>query len=232
MFAGVDVQDEFFTYTTRFNTKSAVNKELFMLDSLLTVTIIHQLVVFYWRGVWQLLEIYLLPHDHHQSAIACLCISYILQLVSCLLQPTLNHIYRRHSTAGDKSIVLPWILETASYFVANLVCVTHWRAIWLLLDLTWPGVYSATVTHLAGLIGLWVLLCGHSVTVSGCNIDGDSEPAQGCILRNYYVRYFVSRRQQQQQCEEQEDISRACRDRTAEVIEIDRTENDHFTTIV
>jgi len=52
-----------------------------------------------------------------------------------------------------------------------------------------PGV-SAGVTHLVGIVTLWIMLCGHSVTISGCSIDGESPAEEACLLPNYYVRLF------------------------------------------
>jgi len=40
-----------------------VNWAYTALDSLLTVCVIHQLVVCYWRGVWEIFDVQLLPDN-------------------------------------------------------------------------------------------------------------------------------------------------------------------------
>ena len=163
---------------------------MYILDTLLTVCIIHQLVVVYWRGVWEIFDVQVLPDDPHTSAIICLIIAYTLQAVLCVIQPGAHVLYR-----SRRSKVWRWALESCTFFVANLISVTHWRGIWLLLDCHFlpdnPGL-SAGITHAVGMIGLWLMVCGQSVTVAGCGIDGDSPNEEGCLVSNYYIRLFVS----------------------------------------
>jgi len=163
---------------------------LYVLDTLLTVCIIHQLVVVYWRGVWEIFDVLVLPDDRHVSAIICLVIAYVLQALLCVIQPGAHVLYRSQCSKFGR-----WVLESVTFFVANLIGVTHWRGIWLLLDCHFipdnPGL-SAGITHAVGMIALWLMVCGQSVTVAGCGIDGESPNEEGCLVSNYYIRLFVS----------------------------------------
>ena len=144
----------------------ASKKELYLLDTLLTVFIIHQLVVFYWRGVWEIFDVHLLPTDLQMSAVICLIIAYSLQLFVCLIEVPANCLCR-----SQRSKFVHWALEVVVFFLANLVGVALWRGVWLLLNhhlVPDSRGLSAAMTHLIGIIVLWLMLCAHSVTLSGC----------------------------------------------------------------
>jgi len=169
----------------------ASKRELYLLDTLLTVFVIHQLVVFYWRGVWEIFDVHLLPDDRHTSAIICLVIAYSLQSLVCLIELAANRLCR-----SNRSKVLRWALEVVVFFFANLVGVALWRGVWLLLnDHFVPDNHglSAGVTHLVGIVLLWLMLCAHSVTLSGCSVDGESPVEEACLSPNYYLRLFFTK---------------------------------------
>ena len=164
---------------------------LYLLDTLLTVFVIHQLVVFYWRGVWEIFDVQLLPDDSHTSAIICVITAYILQSLVCLIELPANFLCR-----SKQSKIIRWALEVVTYFFANLVGVSLWRGVWILLDYHFvpdePGL-SAAITHVVGVVLLWVMLCSHSVTVSGCRLDGDSPDEEVCLTPNFYLRLFFTK---------------------------------------
>lgn len=171
---------------------------------------VHQLVVFYWRGAWEVLDTYLYPDDKLMSAIVSYVIACILQLIVCIAQPFLNALYAYRppdsrltlTKQSPFSVLLSvtvrrWFLETVMYLLVNFVSVSHWRGIWMLLDLyVFPDQpdLSAGLTHVVGIVGLWLLWVGHSVTLGGCSIDGGSTPEQGCIVGNQYIQWFVEQR--------------------------------------
>lgn len=166
-------------------------RELYLLDTLLTVFVIHQLVVFYWRGVWEIFDVHLLPDNRHMSAIICLIIAYTLQVLLCLMQAAANAL-----CPLKRSKILRWALEVVIFFFANLVGVACWRGVWILLNHHFiPSNHglSAGVTHLIGIVVLWMMLCAHSVTLSGCSIDGESPVEEACLSPNYYLRLFFTK---------------------------------------
>ena len=89
-----------------------------------------------------------------------------------------------------------WALEVFTFFFANLVGVILWRGIWYLLDLHFlphnPGL-SAGMTHLMGIVVLWLMQCAHSVTMSGCDLDGEAPFEEACLSPNYYLRVIFTR---------------------------------------
>ena len=93
------------------------------MDTLLTVCIIHHLVVFYWRGVWEIFDVQLLSNDRQSSAIVCVIIAYVLQSFVCLVELPANAICR----SKRSNIAVLWALEVFLYFFANLVGVCLWR---------------------------------------------------------------------------------------------------------
>jgi len=50
--------------------------------------------------------------------------------------------------------------------------------------------FSAAMTHLIGIVLLWLMFCARSVTLSGCSLDGDSPVELACMTPNYYLRQF------------------------------------------
>jgi hypothetical protein len=170
-------------------------KENYFLDTLLTVFIIHQLVVFLWRGAWEILDLHLFPDDPPLSAITTLVASFVLQMALCLLQPAISALYRGPTNSGGSGPWQRWAVETGTFFFANLVSVSHWRGVWMLLDnfvLPSSLVASAALTHVVGLVVLWLMTCGHSVTMVGCKIDGETNP-DDFNIPNKYVRYMVEK---------------------------------------
>ena len=98
---------------------------------------------------------------------------------------------------GRQVDVHRWLLETVVFFVANVISVAHWRGIWTILNvylLPESPDLSNGLTHVIGIVGLWLMLAGRSVTLSGCFIDGETDPpGDGCLVPNKYVRYFINR---------------------------------------
>jgi len=186
--------------------KQTSKRTLYLLDTLLTVCVIHQLVVFYWRGVWEIFDVQLEPEDPHASAVICVIIAYTLQLLVCLLQLLANFLCR-----SKRSAVVRWAMEVIIFFFANLVGVSLWRGIWLLLDHYFlpdsPGL-SAGITHLVGVVLLCVMLCAHSVALAGCAIDGESPVEESCLTPNYYLRLFFTQPRRNQVADVLDDLDK------------------------
>ena len=173
-----------------FTNDQFQDKEHYFLDAVLTVAVIHTLVVFYWRGTWELFDVYLYPNDVIRSGVACLLVGYALQCLLCVVQPLFNILYRQTSSPLRR-----WLLEASTFFIANFVGVAHWRGCWLLTDayvLPDKPEVSCWLTHAVGIATLMVLHCSHSVTLVGCNVEGDTTAAEGCFMPNRYLRYFVA----------------------------------------
>lgn len=99
------------------------------LDSFYSAFIIAPLVVFYWRGTWNLSELYLYPRDKIQSSVASLLIGIAGHLVFTIWQRTFEKFLNpnRHRLvyyAGSR-------LYTAIF---GIICVNLWRGGWQLID--------------------------------------------------------------------------------------------------
>jgi len=91
------------------------------------------------------------------------------------------------------------VLEAILFSLANLVAVSHWRGVWMLVEIyVLPDKHnlSCALTQLVAMVVLSLMLCGQSVTSKGCDVDGDSTPLEGCLCPNKYIRYFVEKRRQ------------------------------------
>ena len=171
-----------------------------MFDVAFTVLIIHQcLVVFYWRGSWELMDIYIFPDNKTYSAIVCFGIAYGLMILLCGIQPLLNFLYRRFASTKNSRhrFLCSWLLEAITYFFSNFVNVGLWRGTWIICDVyvlpDQPDLAHGIILA-AGLIGLWVMMSGHSIAIRGCDIDGDTNGDDDavCICQNLFIRRFCT----------------------------------------
>jgi len=101
---------------------------LYIVDNLLCAVVIGPLVVFYWRGTWELLNSYLLPEHQAASGWTCSAIGNVGLLCLVYLQESLARWIR----VDNK---LHWILGCHLYtYVLGAVNVCQWRGAWILLD--------------------------------------------------------------------------------------------------
>src|SRR6218665_1114563 len=163
--------------------------------------IIHQLVVFYWRGSWELMDLYIFPDNKTYSAIVSFGIAYGLMILLCGIQPLFNFLFCRYASTKNarRRFLCSWLLEAVTYFFSNFVNVGLWRGTWLICDVyvlpDQPDLAHGIILA-AGLLGLWVMMCGHSIAIRGCDIDGDTNGDDDavCICPNLYIRGFRKRK--------------------------------------
>ena len=133
------------TLTSYSPTRSWRALVLFLVDNLLSALVIGPLVVFYWRGTWTLLDVYLCPDDQAASGWTCsaignvglVCVVYLQKLLARWLRVD-NHVH--------------WIVGYHAYtYVLGALNVCHWRGVWVLLDhYTGVSVISSWVTFAIG----------------------------------------------------------------------------------
>ena len=104
---------------------------LAFLDSVISITLISPLVVGYWRGFWQLMDLFLWPSYILGSVLTSLLIGINGHLLFLFSQ---NHIKRFFDRIQTKKI-LCWILSRLYTVVFAIFCVNHWRGVWQLWDL-------------------------------------------------------------------------------------------------
>ena len=93
MFIGLKVFFTLIPYLTqtafcKFHTIPFQSGNLYhmLLDSTLTVTVVHSMNITFWRGTWTLLDLSLYPDDFQRSAWSCLGIGVGFTILAYLLQ--------------------------------------------------------------------------------------------------------------------------------------------------
>ncbi|KAL2751347.1 uncharacterized protein V1477_000505 [Vespula maculifrons] len=160
---------------------------LYLLDCAFSVGVVGTLVVFVWRGVWILFDLYLLPEDREYSALGSLAIGYIIVVVTFSLQPLMRYVCARLEGLARL------IAADAFLLLSFLGTVNVWRGIWNLLDL-WllPNnlVLSCWITSVGCFVFLLLLNCSNSILVRGVYIDAEEEEGKCVIFPCHYLRLF------------------------------------------
>lgn len=103
---------------------------LAVLDSILSIFVFSPLVVGYWRGCWQLMDIFLFPDNKLYSVLTSLGIGLLSGLLFCLIQGPLN------SLCDHNRRPIIHLLISRIYSIIYSVCVVnHWRGVWSFWDL-------------------------------------------------------------------------------------------------
>ena len=106
---------------------------LFVADNLLSAIVIGPLVVFYWRGTWELLDVYLLPDDKAASGWTCTSVGNIGLICLVYLQKPLARWIHVDN-------LLHWIFGYHLYtYVLGVLNVCHWRGLWVLICLLYTS---------------------------------------------------------------------------------------------
>jgi len=138
-------------------TRSYGALALFLVDNLLSAVVIGPLVVCYWRGTWELLDVFLFPDDKAASGWTCTAVGNVGLLCLVYAQKPLARWIHADRT-------LHWVLGYHAYtYVLGALNVCHWRGVWLLLDhYTGVSVLSSWTTFA---IGSCLLCCCCTVKV-------------------------------------------------------------------
>jgi len=128
-------------------TRSCRSLVLFILDNLLSALVIGPLVVFYWRGTWELLDVYLFPDNKEASGWTCTSVGNVGLLCIVYLQNPLARWLRVDNP-------LHWLLGFHLYtYVLGALNVCHWRGLWVLLDhYTGVSLISSWITFAIGIL--------------------------------------------------------------------------------
>nr|XP_050861992.1 uncharacterized protein LOC127069254 [Vespula vulgaris]XP_050861993.1 uncharacterized protein LOC127069254 [Vespula vulgaris] len=177
----------YFEVQTMFRVNNTRGWSLYLLDCAFSVGVVGTLVVFVWRGVWILFDLYLLPEDREYSALGSLAIGYIIVVVTFSLQPLMRYVCARLEGLARL------IAADAFLLLSFLGTVNVWRGIWNLLDL-WllPNnlVLSCWITSVGCFVFLLLLNCSNSILVRGVYIDAEEEEGKCVIFPCHYLRLF------------------------------------------
>ncbi|XP_049834893.1 uncharacterized protein LOC126278683 isoform X1 [Schistocerca gregaria] len=192
-FVFLDRHGEFFAISTRFRTSRSQHGVLWVLDCAFSVLVVGNLIVFTWRGVWTLLDLYLYPDDQLWSAIASLVLGYGVVLVAFALQLPLSLAVGR--LQGASRLLAADLYHLVSFFGT----VNVWRGVWNVLEIFLLEEYPELGCWVCATLPLFLLMllgCGNSVLVRGVFIDGE-EPGGRCIIFPCkYLRAYLQDRKQ------------------------------------
>lgn len=100
-----------------------------IIDSFFAWLLVAPLVVSYWRGTWNLMEVYLLPGNKIHSSMASLAIGIVGHLVFTIGQGS----FRSHFDP-DRHRLTFYCGSRLYTSVFGVVCVNCWRGGWQLID--------------------------------------------------------------------------------------------------
>lgn len=160
---------------------------MYLLDCAFSVGVVGTLVVFVWRGVWILFDLYLFPENPEYSAVGSLAIGYLIVAVTFCLQPLMRYVCARLQG------LIRLIVADAFLLLSFLGTVNVWRGIWIALDL-WllpdnPEL-SCWITHISCFVFLVLLNCSNSILVRGVYIDAEEEEGKCVVFPCHYLRLF------------------------------------------
>ncbi|KAL1122305.1 hypothetical protein AAG570_003710 [Ranatra chinensis] len=181
-----DRYDGYFDVPTMFKASSD-DLWMYILDCGFSVCVIGTLVVFVWRGVWCLLDMYLYPGDMATSAWASLAIGYSLVLVSFGAQPLIKWVVIRAQGLCR--------LAAVDLYLVFSFCgtINVWRGFWNLLNVYFISdrpTLSYWLSHLLAFMVLVLINSSNSVLVRGVYIDAEEEGEQCVDFPCYYLRLF------------------------------------------
>ncbi|XP_060078891.1 uncharacterized protein LOC132558362 [Ylistrum balloti] len=177
-----------FTLTRRFSS-DVVPGIKFPMDVALTVIFINNLVVFFWRGIWTLLDLYLVPDSVIVSGAYSFIISFSLAIPVLLSQ---HGVQRLSQYLHKRMFLLQILLEAVFLVVAGTLSVCHWRGAWLLQNgFLFPEnkVLSVWVSHIVGSAGLIILFSSRSYLTSGCFMDTIIHKMEGPIFDIRFLKW-------------------------------------------
>ncbi|KAG5899902.1 hypothetical protein JTB14_002454 [Gonioctena quinquepunctata] len=181
----------YFEVMTMFRIQIGDRTTLYVLDCLFSVLIVGSLVVFVWRGVWMVLDLFLFPEDETVSSWGSLILGYICVIFAFILQPAMRYICERLS-GFPRLLVADLFILFALFGTVNV-----WRGIWNLLNIYFlpdDMELSCWITHWVCLIVLILCRCSNSLLVRGVYIDAE-EPAGKCVVFPcYYLRVIFRKR--------------------------------------
>lgn len=124
---------------------------LCVLDNFLSLVVVSTLVVSYWRGCWQLMDLFLFSGNPKLSVYSSLIIGVVPGMIFCLLQQQLERVLD-----VNKRPFLYGLGSRLYTVIYSITCVNHWRGVWQLWD-----VYTGTSWQSGAIstaLGIFILI--------------------------------------------------------------------------
>lgn len=100
-----------------------------IIDVLVSSCLIAPFVVAYWRGTWELMNIYLFPTNAIKSGLYSLAIGSVGHLFFQFAQNRFTNTFH-----PDKHRLVYYLISRFYTYIFGLVCVNMWRGWWVLCD--------------------------------------------------------------------------------------------------
>ena len=122
-----------------------------VLDICLSFFWIFPLNVVYWRGTWDILDLYIIPGDLVTGS----WISLALGVTTCSLGNSLQPFLNKHCPTKT----LPKVLLTRTFaYIFAFGTLNHWRGLWNLLDhYIGFGYESTVILFVIAMVMCWLL---------------------------------------------------------------------------
>ena len=98
-------------------------------DSLISVLVIAPLSICAWRGIWQLLDIYLLPQNIEWSCAVSILIGIVFGVLLNYFQNAISK-----ELCYEKRPVIYYAVSRIYTIFYTFVCINHWRGVWKAWD--------------------------------------------------------------------------------------------------
>lgn len=154
-----------------------------VLDLLFSALVVCPCVVAYWRSVWTLMDVYVVPENMLISATISTIIGIGGHLFFILFQKILDRNFH-----PDKNRIMFYIVSRFYTMCFGFVCVNGWRGPWELLTIhTRDDFKSLIVTTLIGLVALVAMRAVRNVSSTPCLITTDGAQGYFEILTMFRV---------------------------------------------
>ncbi|KAL0267450.1 UNVERIFIED_CONTAM: hypothetical protein PYX00_009717 [Menopon gallinae] len=197
----LDSPKGYFAVPTMFKLTGSKLDSLFILDSLFSVFVVGCLVVFAWRGVWCLFDMYLYPGDEVYSSLISVILGYVIVLVVFGLQKPMQKCCEKLTGIGRLAVLDLYI------FISFVGTINVWRGIWNLVNIYFipeSPELSCWITHFGCFAFLVVMNCSNSVLVRGVAVDGEEEGGKCVVFPTSYLRTFFSDSEKKEESEQDE----------------------------
>jgi len=154
-----------------------------VMDLLFSALVVCPCVVAYWRSVWTLMDVYVVPDNILISATISTIIGIGGHLFFILFQKVLDRNFH-----PDKNRIMFYIVSRFYTMCFGFVCVNGWRGPWELLTIhTRDDFKSLIVTTLIGLVALVAMRAVRNVSSPPCLITTDGAQGYFEILTMFRV---------------------------------------------
>ena len=160
-----------------------------IVDTVVTIIVVHSLCTSSWRGLWELVDLGLFPENHYHSAYASLAIGYAATLLAYGLQfiaqlKSVTGVGHMSRVSFDQS------LTVLTHFATALTWRGWWKTYALFIFPDDPGL-AGTIGHVTGFVGLALLGASSTLSPRGAPLDGGDEPSESLLISLDYTQYYL-----------------------------------------